>query len=170
MALFLEHLSFSEYILLICCALMSWNVHSQSLHNLGLTHELCLRGGSTEDQQCTSEMAEYQYEAAWRCSMWENMEERWVKGCHGYKMVVLPFIIESCEIQGCCVCVCVFPDSSLQVAGSEGGYHQSVYSCLTALKDGESNLLQSSLVDARWVLDHMGDSQWNERFFFQHHD
>ena len=49
---------------------------SQSLHNLGLTHELCLRGGSMEDQQCTGEMAEYQYEAAWRCSMWENMEER----------------------------------------------------------------------------------------------
>ena len=49
---------------------------SQSLHNLGLTHELCLRGGSMEDQQSTGEMAEYQYEAAWRCSMWENMEER----------------------------------------------------------------------------------------------
>ena len=51
---------------------------SQSLHNLGLTHVLhvYLRGGGMEDQQCTGEMAEYQYEAAWRCSMWENMEAR----------------------------------------------------------------------------------------------
>ena len=49
---------------------------SQSLHNLGLTHVLhmYLRGGIVEDQQCTGEMAEYQYEAAWRCSIWENME------------------------------------------------------------------------------------------------
>ena len=50
----------------------------QSLHNLGLTHVLRMYicGGTMEDQQCTGEMAEYRYEAAWRCSMWENMETR----------------------------------------------------------------------------------------------
>ena len=41
--------------------------------------------------------------------------------------------------------------SCLQVASTSGGYHQSIYSCLTALKDGELGLLQSSLVEARSV-------------------
>ena len=74
---------------------------SQSLHNLGLTHVLRMYicGGTMEDQQCTGEMAEYQYEAAWRCSMWENMETRWVKSCHGCKRICKTSIV---------LCVCVF--------------------------------------------------------------
>ena len=60
----------------------------------------------------------------------------------------LPWLQENLQDFHSAMCMCIL-DSSLQVAGSRGGYHQSVYSCLTALKDGESNLLQSSLADAR---------------------
>ncbi len=35
--------------------------------------------------------------------------------------------------------------------GGRGGYHQSVYNCITALRDGEPTLVESCLSDARWV-------------------
>ncbi len=41
--------------------------------------------------------------------------------------------------------------SSVQLSPSVNGYHQSIYSCLTALKDGEHDLLVTSLADARWA-------------------
>lgn len=35
------------------------------------------------------------------------------------------------------------------------GYHQKVYKCMTALGDGQMNLLQNSLTEARYVNVHM---------------
>ena len=96
-----------------------------------------------------------------RVSIWSSMEVQHV-GEYGDKVSQkLPWLQENLQDFHSAMCVCIL-DSSLQVAGSRGGYHQSVYSSLTALKDGESNLLQSSLADARWVVDHMTDNQSNE--------
>ncbi len=36
-------------------------------------------------------------------------------------------------------------------AGSVGGYHQSVYNCITALRDGELSAVESSLAEARYI-------------------
>lgn len=37
----------------------------------------------------------------------------------------------------------------LSVAGGKGGYHQSVYNCITALRDGELSTVKSCLAEAR---------------------
>ena len=48
----------------------------QSLQNLGLTHVLhmYLKGMGLTNPQQMKEVSEYQYEAAWRCSIWEPPE------------------------------------------------------------------------------------------------
>lgn len=35
--------------------------------------------------------------------------------------------------------------------GGRGGYHQSVYNCIAALRDGEPTLVESCLSEARWA-------------------
>ena len=92
----------------------------QSLHQLGLTPVLnmYLRGvESVWGEGVTSvEVGEYQYEAAWRMTTWDDQTERHT-----------PF----------------------NPTNESGGYHQCVYNCITALRDGEPTLLSSSLSEAR---------------------
>ena len=61
-------------------------------------------------------LSEYRYEAAWRCTQWE---------------------------EGACL---VTPSTS-----PSGDYHQTLYGCFTALKDEETDLLKSSISEARYA-------------------
>lgn len=38
------------------------------------------------------------------------------------------------------------------LTNGKGGYHQSVYNCITALRDNEPMLVESSLIDARYCI------------------
>lgn len=62
------------------------------------------------------EVEEYQYEAAWRLTTWDNRPE-------GH--------------------------NSLHLISGKGEYHESVFNCITALRDGEPSLLENSLSEAR---------------------
>ena len=64
----------------------------------------------------SGEVAEYQYEAAWRLTTWDDRPE-------GH--------------------------ASLHLASGGGEYHQNVFNCITALRDGERSLLENSLSEAR---------------------
>lgn len=91
----------------------------QSLHHLGLSHVLkmylCGVRGVEGEGTGGEDLDEYLYEAAWRCTQWEEGSVGVAKG----------------------------------LGTSRKGYHQSLFNCITYLKDGEMNSLQSSLNEAR---------------------
>lgn len=68
------------------------------------------------------DVREYLYETAWRCTKWEG------EGGGGP----------------------IGAGMSLGTA-TRKGYHQSLFDCINFLKDGELNLLQTSLNEARYI-------------------
>ena len=88
---------------------------SQSLRQLGLYHVLYMYvcGHSGVRGEGEGDLSEYQYEAAWRCTQWDE----------GGAMT--------------------------SPTSRASRYHQTLFSCLRSLKDGERDLLNHYITDAR---------------------
>lgn len=109
-----------------------------------------LTGVGVTSPQSMQGLSRFQYEAAWRCSIWEDQNIRLgiLKKCSVLSFSpLLPFPLSLSHHFS----PSLSPHSTLALPGQYRGYHCHLCDCLSAIRDGESGLLTSSLAAARYI-------------------